>query len=90
MTNKINTLWAESELTDDERNELITLMYDYLNPETESPELAELYQRLESRVKTLEDQVKELQGEEEGGGIGIDERYWKEIKKEEAEAIVSN
>lgn len=137
LTTKIDTLWAESKLSDEQRNELITLMSDYLNPNTEAPELKDLYERLESRVSVLEDAVKELQGggsEDpepgeiivpawvpwdgisdnyqygavvthinkywqnmlqgvqntwEPGTVGVDERYWKEITKEEAEAIVN-
>lgn len=137
LTTKIDTLWAESKLSDDERNELVQMMTDFLNPSTESPELKDLYERLESRVSVLEDAVKELQGggsEDpepgeiivpawvpwdgissnyqygavvthndkywqnmlqgvqntwEPGAVGVDERYWKEITKEEAEAIVN-
>ena len=137
LTTKIDTLWAESKLTDDERNELVTLMSDYLNPNTEAPELKEMYERLEARVATLEEEVKKLKGEEPGGGeegtvtvpawepwdgisdkykygavvthngkyfldvlqgiqntwepesAGVDERYWKEITKEQAEGIIS-
>ena len=67
LTTKIDTLWAESKLSDDERNELVQMMTDFLNPSTEAPELKDLYERLEARVVVLEDAVKELQsgGEEE-------------------------
>lgn len=137
LTTKIDTLWAESKLSDDERNELVQMMTDFLNPSTEAPELKDLYERLEARVVVLEGAVKKLQssGEEEPepgeivipawvpwdgisdnyqygavvthnekywqnmlqgvqntwepGGVGVDERYWKEIMKEEAEKLVS-
>lgn len=137
LTTKIDTLWAESKLSDDERNELVQMMTEFLNPSTEAPELKDLYERLESRVSVLEDAVKELQGggsEDpepgeiivpawvpwdgisdnyqygavvthndkywqnmlqgvqntwEPGAVGVDERYWKEITKEEAEAIIN-
>lgn len=137
LTTKIDTLWAESKLSDDERNELVQMMTDFLNPSTEAPELKDLYERLEARVSVLEDAVKKLQGggsEDpepgeiivpawvpwdgisdnyqygavvthndkywqnmlqgvqntwEPGAVGVDERYWKEITKEEAEAIVN-
>lgn len=137
LTTKIDTLWAESKLSDDERNELVQMMTDFLNPSTEAPEPKDLYERLESRVSVLEDSVKKLQGggsEEpepgeiivpawvpwdgissdyqygavvthngkywqnvlrgmqntwEPGAVGVDERYWKEITKEEAEAIIA-
>lgn len=137
LTNKIDTLWAESKLSDDERNQLVQMMTDHLNPDSEAPELKELYERLESRVATLEEEVKKLKGKEPGGGeegtvtvpaweqwdgisnkykygavvthngkyfldvlqgmqntwepesAGVDERYWKEITKEQAEGIIS-
>lgn len=137
LTTKIDTLWAESKLSDEQRNELVQMMTDFLNPSTEAPELKDLYERLESRVSVLEDAVKELQGggsEDpepgeiivpawvpwdrisdnyqygavvthndkywqnmlqgvqntwEPGAVGVDDRYWKEITKEEAEAIIS-
>lgn len=137
LTNKIDTLWAESKLSDDERSQLVQMMIDYLNPASEAPELKEMYERLEARVTTLEEEVKKLKGEELGGGeegtvtvpawepwdgisnkyqygavvthntkyfldvlqgmqntwepesAGVDERYWKEITKEQAEGIIS-
>ena len=148
LTNKIDTLWAESKLSDDERNLLVQMMTDHLNPNSEAPELKEMYERLEARVTTLKAEVQALKGEEEPGeeepgeeepgeeepgtvivpawepwdGIsnkyqygaavshngkyfldvlqdmqntwepesaGVDERYWKEITKEQAEKIIS-
>ena len=133
LTNKIDTLWAKSKLTDEERNQLVQMMAEHLNPASEAPELKEMYERLEARVATLEEEVKKLKGEEPGGGeegivtvpawepwdgisdkykygavvahngkyfldvlqsmqntwepesVGVDERYWKEITKEQAE-----
>ena len=139
LTNKIDTLWAESKLSDDERNQLVQMMTDHLNPDSEAPELKELYERLEVRVTALEADVQALKGGEEPGGeeepgtvtvpawepwdgisskyqygavvthnekyflnvlqgmqntwepesAGVDERYWKEITKEQAEKIIS-
>ena len=139
LTNKIDTLWAESKLSDDERNQLVQMMTDHLNPASEAPELKDMYERLEARVSTLEAEVQALKGEEPGGGegepgtvtvaawepwdgisdkyqygavvthngkyflnvlqgmqntwepesAGVDERYWKEITKEQAEGIIS-
>lgn len=139
LTNKIDTLWAESKLSDDERSQLVQMMTDHLNPATEAPELKEMYERLEARVTTLEADVQALKGGEESGGeeepgtvtvpawepwdgisnkyqygavvthngkyyldvlqgmqntwepesAGVDERYWKEITKEQAEKIIS-
>lgn len=64
FTNKIDTLWAESKLSDEERTELLSLMKDHLNPNTEAPELKELYIRLEERVTVIEEEVKKLKEEE--------------------------
>lgn len=64
LTTKIDTLWAESKLTDEERDELVQMMTDHLNPATEAPELAERVNQLEDRVDALEAAVKELQGGE--------------------------
>lgn len=140
LTNKIDTLWAESKLSDDERSQLVQMMVDHLNPASEAPELKEMYERLEARVATLEEDVQALKGGEEPGGgeeepgtvtvpaweqwdgisdkykygavvthngkyfldvlqgmqntwepgsVGVDDRYWKEITKEEAEALLS-
>lgn len=137
LTNKIDTLWAESKLSDEERNQLVQMMTDYLNPASEAPELKEMHERLETRVNVLEAEAQALKGEEPGGGeegtvtvpawepwdgisnkyqygavvthngkyfldvlqemqntwepesAGVDERYWKEITKEQAEGIIS-
>lgn len=138
MTNKINTLWVTGELTDEQHDELIQLMYNNLNPSTEAPEISERLSRVENRVTALEEAVKELQsgGETpepepgtvvipewepwdgvsdqykpgavvqhngkyyqntfdgaqntwEPGTVGVDDRIWKEITKEEAEALLA-
>lgn len=143
ITEKIDTLWAESRLTDQQRDELLDLMVSYLDPSTEAPETIERINNLEARVKSLETAVEALrevvqiepseppeteepsevivpewtawdgissnyqygdvvthnskyflnvlQGVQnvwEPGSAGVDERYWKEITKEEAEVIV--
>lgn len=135
LTNKIDTLWAESKLTDEERNQLVQMMAEHLNPASEAPELKDMYERLEAHVSTLEAEVQALKGGEPGGGeesgtvpvwepwdgisskyqygavvthnekyfldvlqgmqntwepesVGVDERYWKEITKEQAEGIL--
>ena len=144
ITQKINALWVESKLTDEERQELSEMMIDYINPNTQAPELKELYLQLreelgavKEEVGTLKAEVAELKGtggtepgpepeitipkwkpwdgistdyqagavvEHNGkyyqntlegmqntwepGSAGVDERYWKEITKEEAEALL--
>lgn len=135
MQKKIDTLWVQGDLTEEQRTELIALMKEHLNPETESPEQVELYKRLEERYNKLDERVTKL---ENGGGmpeppsgievpiweswdgisnkyqygevVTIDQKYyisefqgqntwmpgsmgteglWKEISKEDAEAVVS-
>ena len=144
ITQKINTLWVESKLTDEERQELSEMMIDYINPSTQAPELKELYLQLrvglgavEEEMCTLKAEVAELKGigetepgpgpetaipkwkpwdgistdyqtgavvkhkgkyyknvlegmqnTWEPGSAGVDERYWKKITKEEAEALL--
>ena len=144
IAQKINTLWAESKLTDEERQELSEMMIDYINPNTQAPELKELYLQLQEELgtvkeemSTLKTEVAELKGTGETepgpgpettipkwkpwdgvsseyqpgavvthngkyyqnaldiqntwepGGEGIDERFWKEITKEEAEKLIN-
>lgn len=64
MIEKINTLWAESEITGEEREELLTLAKEHLDPETERPESREVYERLEMRLKDVEERLLKLEGEE--------------------------
>ena len=52
---KIDTLWAESKLTDSQRNGLYSLIMQHLNPATEYPELEDRIASLEARVSTLEE-----------------------------------
>lgn len=65
LTTKIDTLWAESKLSDEERDELMQMMSDYLNPATEAPELAERINQLEDKIEAVETAIKELQGDVE-------------------------
>lgn len=148
MTETINTLYADGELTKEQRNELLQMMPSHSDPMSEAPEVKELYERLvaevtalketvakqDERIKKLENPVEEPEPEEtdpvvvvpewkpwdgisfdwysygdvaqhsgkywidslngmintwEPGVPGIDERYWKEITKEQAEGIIS-
>ena len=131
---KIDTLWLQGDLTDEQRTELIALMKEYVKPESEKPEQTELYKQLLKKYNALEERVTKL----ENGGIapeppagvevpvwepwdGISDRYqygtvvtinqkyyidtfqgqntwmpgsmgteglWKEISKEDAEAVI--
>lgn len=146
MTETINTLYADGELTKEQRDELLSMMPGYSTPESKAPELEELYKRLlaevtelKATVQTQEKRIWKLEhpGEEqeepdpgvvvpvwepwdginqdwytygdvvqhsgtywidalqgmintwEPGTPGVDERYWKEITKEQAEGIIS-
>lgn len=141
LSNKIDTLWVGGKLTDEERENLISLMSDHLNPATEAPQDYELLARqiadLKETVSSLSDRVTVLEGGEtepeeptgvvvpewepwdgisnqyqygavvthngkywqnvlsgqqnvwEPESVGVDERYWKEIAKEEAESLIS-
>lgn len=134
MTKKINTLWVQGDLTEEQKNELFILMKEHLNPETEMPEALEMCRALKEEVEILKERVAKL----ENGGItpeppvgvevpvwetwdGISNRYqygaavtldqkyyischngqntwmpgsmgteglWKEISKEDAEAVI--
>ena len=141
LSNKIDTLWVGGKLTDEERENLISLMSEHLNPATEAPQDYELLARqiaeLKETVSSLSDRITVLEGgetePEEPTGVvipewepydgisnkyqygavvthngkyfqdvllgqqnvwepesaGVDERYWKEITKEEAESLIS-
>lgn len=135
MANKIDILWLQGDLTDDQRAELNALMKEHLNPETETPEALKLCQELRAEINSIKERVTKL----ENGGVApeppvgvvvsvwepwdgisdkyqygavvtIDQKYyisifwgqntwmpgsmgteglWKEISKEDAEAVVS-
>lgn len=65
ITNKIDVLWVNGDLTDEQRTELRQMITSHLNPGTEAPEEAERYKRLEDRVAILEEEMKKLKGEPE-------------------------
>lgn len=145
MTHKVEVAWANGSITDEEKQELDDLIFARKNPQTESPTLAELYNRLSEKFDILTNEVTDIKdridklesgGEEseepqdkpvkipkwepwdgisnkyqtgavvahggkywqnvlegmqntwEPGATGVDERYWKEITKEEAEALL--
>lgn len=141
ITTKMDTFWAAGKLTDEEYQELNTMITDYLNPVTEAPQDYELLARQIAEMKDMLsdviDRVTVLEGGDtepeeptgivipewepwdsistdyqygavvthngtywqnvlegmqntwEPGSAGVDERYWKEITKEEAERIIS-
>ena len=135
MSRKIDTLWIQSDITEEQRTELIALMKEHLNPETEKPEQEELYKQLLAKYEKMDERITRI----ENGGVapeppvgveipawepwdGISDRYkygavvtidqkyyischqgqntwmpgsmgteglWKEISKEDAEAVIS-
>lgn len=142
LTDKINTIWIDGGLSQEERDHLLRSMIDHLNPATEAPELEQKIEKISKqvidiqisiqslilRVTALEggdpeepqipgkiplweawdgvssqyqygsvvmhsekyyvDALKNLQNVWESGTSGIDDRYWMEITKEQAEALI--
>ena len=74
ISNKINKLWLEYQLTDDERDELLELANANINIDNEKPELQKQIEAVRDYVKTLELRIKAL---EEGQEIEppIEEEY---------------
>lgn len=65
MTKKINTLWVQGDITEEQKTELIALMKEYLNPETETPEALKLCQELRTEINSIKERVAKL----ENGGV---------------------
>lgn len=53
MTKKINTLWIQNDLTEEQKNELVVLMREHIKPESEMPESLEMCRALNEEVETL-------------------------------------
>lgn len=68
ITNKINTMWITGNLTDDQRDNLLSQAAEHLDPETERPENLEMMEKLAARVTDLEKRVAELEGKSENTG----------------------
>lgn len=62
MVEKINVMWGEGLVTDAERDELLDLAQEKLNPRTEAPELMEAYRRVLEKLAALEKHVAALEG----------------------------
>lgn len=65
MTKKINTLWIQNDLTEEQKNELVVLMREHIKPESEMPESLEMCRALNEEVETLKKRVTKL----ENGGV---------------------
>lgn len=74
IVNKINKLWLEYQLTDDERDELLELANKNINIDNEKPELEKQIEAVRDYAKTLELRIKAL---EEGQEIEspVEEEY---------------
>lgn len=74
ISNKINKLWLEYQLTDEERDELLELANQNINIDNEKPELEKQIEAVRDYAKTLELRIKAL---EEGQEIEppIEEEY---------------
>lgn len=74
ISNKINKLWLEYQLTDEERDELLELANKNINIDNEKPELEKQIEAVRDYAKTLELHIKAL---EEGQEIEppIEEEY---------------
>lgn len=145
LYHKVDVAWANGDITDEQKIELEKMIFQYQNPQTESPDLAQLYNRLYEKYENLQTELTDLksrvvvlesgdtepvepqepavvipewepwdgistdyqtgavvahsgkywqnvlagmQNTWEPGTTGVDERYWKEITKEEAEALL--
>lgn len=74
ISNKINKLWLEYQLTDEERDELLGLANQNINIDNEKPELEKQIEAVLDYAKTLELRIKAL---EEGQEIEppVEEEY---------------
>lgn len=74
MVEKINVMWGESLITGEERDELLHLAQEKLNPQTEAPELIEAYVRVLEKLEGLEKRVAALEGA--GGEESAEDGEW--------------
>ncbi|MCD7881066.1 MAG: hypothetical protein LUG47_05280 [Clostridiales bacterium] len=75
ITNKINVFWAESQLTDEQRTELLALAVENISTDQEKPELETTVEKLAARVTALEEAVTALQGDTGDSGSGGSSAY---------------
>ena len=62
ITKKINTMWITGNLTDDQRDNLLSQAAEHLDPETERPENIEMLEKLAERITDLEQRLAQLEG----------------------------
>ncbi|MCD7801747.1 MAG: hypothetical protein LUH09_02365 [Clostridiales bacterium] len=75
ITNKINVFWAESQLTDEQRTELLALAVENISTDQEKPDLETTVEKLAARVAALEEAVAALQGDTGDSGSGDSSAY---------------
>ena len=68
ITKKINTMWITGNLTDDQRDNLLSQAAEHLDPETERPENIEMLEKLAERITDLEQRLAKLEGKTEENG----------------------
>lgn len=64
LTHKVDMAWADGRITDEQKINLEKLIFEYKNPQTETPDLMELYKRLEEKVNSMEARITALEGGE--------------------------
>ncbi|MCC8063673.1 MAG: hypothetical protein LIO70_01145 [Clostridiales bacterium] len=70
MTAKINTFWAESQITEAQRTELLEMAVSNLSVEQERPDTQTTLEALAARVEALEEAVAALQNCSGDGDTG--------------------
>ena len=68
ITNKINTMWITGNLTDEQRDNLLSQAEENLDPETERPEILQMIKNLAGEVSDLNQRVAVLEGKTEDTG----------------------
>ncbi|MCD7856851.1 MAG: hypothetical protein LUG55_03455 [Clostridiales bacterium] len=75
MTAKINTFWAEGQITADQRTELLEMAVSNLSVEQERPDTQTTLEALAARVEALEEAVAALQSSSGDGDTGSTTTY---------------
>ena len=63
VTRKIDVLWVEGKINDDQRADLLEQVTEHADPERERPDWAEMVERLAERVTALEARLDAGEGE---------------------------
>lgn len=68
ITNKIDMMWITGKLTDVQRDNLLSVATEHLDPETERPDVLDMLEKTAARVTDLEKRVSELEGKSQVTG----------------------